>query len=196
MFSDISEAKTKKEFQKLAQELLPVTNASTFNQAIMEFGALQCVPKSPNCSHCIFNDKCFALQKDIVATLPVKLKKTKVTNRYLNYLIIRDVNNNFVVKKREDKGIWFNLYEFTLLEFEKKLSLKNIVDEIKLKFKSKSITLKNDKEIIHKLSHQHLHIRFFELEFNEVVPNAISLEELKKLPVPIVIHNFIETNYF
>lgn len=196
VFSDISDAKTKKEFQQLAHELLPIADAATFNQAIMEFGALQCVPKSPNCSICIFNDNCIALQKNEVINLPVKLKKTKVKNRYLNYLIIRDVNNNFVVRKREDKGIWFNLYEFTLLEFEKKISLKNVVNEIKSNFKPVAIILKNENEIIHKLSHQHLHIHFFEVQFNEIVAGAISLDELKKLPVPIVIHNFLEANYF
>ncbi len=196
VFSDISEPKTKKEFQQLAQELLPLTNASTFNQAIMEFGALQCVPKSPNCSNCIFNHKCVAVQKNLVTTLPVKQKKTKVKNRYLNYLIIRDADDNFVVKKREQKGIWFNLYEFTVLEFESKVSLKKVIDEINLNFKPKAIALKNDNEIIHKLSHQHLHIRFFEIKYSEIITNAIPLDELKKLPVPIVIHNFIETNYF
>lgn len=196
VFSDISVGKTKKEFQQLAQELLTIADASTFNQAIMEFGALQCVPKSPNCSICIFNDKCIALEKNEVANLPVKLKKTKVKNRYLNYLIIKDVNNNFLVRKREDKGIWFNLYEFTLLEFEKKISLKNVVDEIKSTFKPVAIILKNENEMIHKLSHQHLHIHFFEVQFNEIVAGAISLDELKKLPVPIVIHNFLEANYF
>lgn len=196
VFSDISEAKTKKEFQQLAQELLPLTNAFTFNQAIMEFGALQCVPKSPNCFNCIFNHKCVALQKGLVATLPVKQKKTKVKNRYLNYLIIRDADDNFVVRKREEKGIWFNLYEFTVLEFESKVSLKKVIHEINLNFKPKAIALKNDKEIIHKLSHQHLHIRFFEIKYSEIITNAIPLDELKKLPVPIVIHNFIETNYF
>ncbi|UOX34532.1 A/G-specific adenine glycosylase [Flavobacterium sediminilitoris] len=193
--SDIAIPKTKKEFQKLAQELLPIDNAASFNQAIMEFGALQCVPKSPNCEVCVFNSKCLALQKKIVDKLPVKQKKVKVRNRYFNYLIIIDKDNNFVVEKREDKGIWFNLYQFELLESDDKKKLEDVVAEIKTKFKPQSVLLKNTEEIIHKLSHQHLYIHFFELKFDNSIEKAVPISELIKLPFPIVIHNFIESNY-
>ena len=73
--SDISIASTKKEFQDLAFELMPNDAIATFNQAIMEFGALQCVPKNPNCSVCVMNHSCVALQKKMVNQLPVKSKK-------------------------------------------------------------------------------------------------------------------------
>lgn len=75
--TDIAQASAKKEFSSLAFELMPKDNPAQFNQAIMEFGALQCVPKSPNCSICVFNDSCLALQKGIVDQLPVKSKKLK-----------------------------------------------------------------------------------------------------------------------
>ncbi|MEX5669995.1 hypothetical protein ABFV57_34675, partial [Pseudomonas neuropathica] len=77
---------------------------------IMEFGALQCVPKNPNCSDCIFNQSCAALQKKKVDQLPVKLKKLKVRNRFFNYLTFSDEIENIVIQKRTDKGIWHNLY--------------------------------------------------------------------------------------
>ena len=86
--SDISLPKTKTEFQQLAQEVLDKKNPASFNQAIMEFGALQCVPKNPDCNSCVLNSSCAALQHKKVSELPVKSKKTKVTNRYLNYLIL------------------------------------------------------------------------------------------------------------
>ncbi|NHN26658.1 A/G-specific adenine glycosylase [Flavobacterium jejuense] len=193
--SDIAIANTKKEFQQLAQELLPEKYPALFNQAIMEFGALQCVPKSPNCPTCVFNDSCFALEKKCVAELPIKSKKIKVTHRYFNYVIIRDSSDGFVVVKREGKGIWFNLYEFTLLENIQKKSLAEVVEEIRVKFNSNEIILKNEKELVHKLSHQHLHIHFFELKFNHKIEGALSIDELVKLPFPIVIHNFIASNY-
>src|SRR5690554_3639789 len=84
--TDISSSKAKKEFQLLANQMLEAKHPSLFNQAIMEFGALQCVPKSPNCEICVLNDSCVALQEKKVEELPVKLKKTKVTQRHLNYL--------------------------------------------------------------------------------------------------------------
>ena len=109
MDNDISDGKTKKEFQILAQELLPKNNAALFNQAIMEFGALQCVPKNPDCANCIFSSSCAGLQHKKVNILPVKSKKTKVTNKFFNFLILKDIQGNFVVQKREGKGIWENV---------------------------------------------------------------------------------------
>jgi A/G-specific adenine glycosylase len=196
---DISESKTKKEFQKLAQSLLPIKEAANFNQAIMEFGAMQCVPKNPNCTVCIFNTNCGALQNKTVDQLPVKLKKVKVTKRYLNYLILVDVNNNFVIQKRTNKGIWLNLYEFPLIEGLEETKIENTIMEIeKFTFKNNKphkITLLNDGFIKHKLSHQDLHIRFFKLDFNKTIEEAKPLSEIIKFPFPIVIYNFIEANF-
>ena len=192
---DISEAKTKKEFQKLAQELLPRDNAALFNQAIMEFGALQCVPKSPNCTTCVFQNSCYAFQKKKVDVLPFKSKKIKIAHRYFYYLVLRDAVNHFVVSKREEKGIWHNLYEFTLLEYDQKPLLKEVVAHIKELYPAKEIILKNEKELLHKLSHQHLHIHFIEVILNAKIENAISMEKVLQLPMPIVIHNFIASNY-
>jgi A/G-specific adenine glycosylase len=196
---DISESKTKKEFQKLAQSLLPIKEAANFNQAIMEFGAMQCVPKNPNCTVCVFNTNCGALQNKTVDQLPVKLKKVKVTKRYLNYLILVDVNNNFVIQKRTNKGIWLNLYEFPLIEGLEETKIENTIMEIeKFTFKNNKphkITLLNDGFIKHKLSHQDLHIRFFKLDFNKTIEEAKPLSEIIKFPFPIVIYNFIEANF-
>ena len=193
--SDIAIASTKKEFQNLAQELLPHNQPALFNQAIMEFGALQCVPKNPDCSSCIFNDNCFALQNKKVNELPVKTKKNKVTHRYFNYLIIRDKEGDFVVVKREDKGIWFNLYEFTLEESFERKNLDVLINEIQSKYNPIEIVLKNEEELVHKLSHQHLHIHFFELKFDYKIATALPINELMKLPFPIVIYNFVASNY-
>nr|WP_321539525.1 A/G-specific adenine glycosylase [Flavobacterium piscinae] len=75
--TDISSATAKKEFTALANELIDSKQPDVFNQALMEFGALQCVPKNPNCSICVFKDSCAALQKKKVDLLPIKLKKRK-----------------------------------------------------------------------------------------------------------------------
>ncbi|WP_320816221.1 A/G-specific adenine glycosylase [Flavobacterium sp.] len=196
---DISQPKTKIEFQKLAQSLLPVNNAAEFNQAIMEFGALQCVPKSPNCYDCIFNTSCYALQKNEVSNLPFKSKKTKVTKRFLNYLILQDSNKKIIVEKRVGKGIWRNLFQFPLIEeFEEKSSDTSMELIKAFRFndiKPIEILMLNENYIKHKLSHQDLHIRFFKLSFNGELKGAESIEKIKEYPFPIVLHNFIETNF-
>ena len=198
--SDISLPKTKTEFQQLAQEILDKKNPAVFNQAIMEFGALQCVPKNPDCNSCVLNSSCAALQHKKVSELPVKSKKTKVTNRYLNYLILKDSDSNYIVQKREGKGIWENLYEFPLLETDFLLPEKDAIDQIsKMQFynqKPSEILILQNEITLHKLSHQHLHIRFFELRFTSKLPDSKPFTAIEKLPFPIVIHNFMTSNYF
>lgn len=190
MESDISLPKTKKEFADLAFELMPKENPAAFNQAIMEFGALQCVPKNPDCRICVMNDSCLALQKGKVAERPVKLKKTKVVNRYFNYLVYSDAGGNTILNKREGKGIWQNLYEFPLVETDAEADLAMVSDSIGNELLS--ISRINSAAIVHKLSHQHLYITFWKVDAAGILPDAIPAGELPKFPVPIVIHNFIE----
>lgn len=197
--TDISSTQAKAEFRELAGSQLPKDSAADFNQAIMEFGALQCVPKSPDCTNCIFNVNCVAYATGRVGELPVKLKKTKVTNRYFNYLIVKDANGNSLMQKRTAKGIWHNLYEFPLLETVTEVPEKETVQLINtfpgFDFPVANIKLLTPVNVIHKLSHQHLHVRFWEVKTNSVVKNALSHDELRELPVPVVIHNFIDKHW-
>lgn len=194
--TDISSGKAKKEFTALAAELLPKDQAGLFNQAIMEFGALQCVPKSPNCEACVFNTSCMALQEGKVANLPIKLKKTKVTNRYFNYIVISDAEGNTKLQQRTDKGIWYNLYEFPLIETQKEEGFKTIAPLIKSEssFGSSVVGIEevNPISIVHKLSHQHLYIKFWKVTIANALEDGITPEQLKNFPFPIVIHNFIQ----
>jgi A/G-specific adenine glycosylase len=200
--SDISLPATKKDFTALAYELMPKDNPAIFNQAIMEFGALQCVPKNPDCSICIFNSSCVALQKKKVTVLPFKSKKLKVTNRFFNYLILEDILGNTLIQKRTAKGIWHNLYEFPLLETTEIVDfdfVSNVAqNDIFLQYTILSIEDCNDATILHKLSHQHLHIQFWKIKIKETIDNGINHTDLKTFPFPIVIYNFIdkkELNY-
>ena len=194
--SDISLPATKKEFTELAYELMPKDNPAIFNQAIMEFGALQCVPKSPDCSICVFNESCAALQKKKVSILPVKSKKLKVTNRFFNYLILEDVLGNTLIQKRTDKGIWHNLYEFPLVETTEIVDFdvvsKAVRNDIFPSYTILSIEECSETTIVHKLSHQHLHIQFWKVKIAEIIENGLNASELKTFPFPIVIYNFIE----
>jgi A/G-specific adenine glycosylase len=192
--TDISSATAKKEFAKLAKELMPNDNPALFNQAIMEFGALQCVPKNPNCEICVFATSCAALQKKKVAQLPVKTKKTKINNRYLNYIIFEDLENTTLINKRTEKGIWQNLYEFPVIETENPESQEDIISKIKTDFADFEITeiFAFDAPIIHKLSHQHLSISFYKVNVSKKLVGGIGLENIKTFPFPIVIFNFIE----
>lgn len=194
--SDIALPATKKEFTEMAYELMPKDNPAIFNQAIMEFGALQCVPKSPNCMICVFNDSCAALQKKKVDALPVKSKKVKVTNRFFNYLVLEDAVGNTLIHKRTAKGIWHNLYEFPLLETDDIVGFDVVAKAVQFdifpSYTIIGITECAEATVIHKLSHQHLHIQFWKIKINEKIENGVNTSELKTFPFPIVIYNFIE----
>jgi A/G-specific adenine glycosylase len=194
--TDIASSAAKKEFTQVAREVLPKGKANIFNQAIMEFGALQCVPKNPDCGNCVFNDSCLALQKKKVGQLPVKSKKIKVTKRYFNYLVFSDFNENTIVSKRTQKGIWHNLYEFPLIETETTESdlviLELIQNQDFVKNKIQEIHLYNSEPIIHKLSHQHLAIKFWKIKVDGTLFNGINSKSASEFPFPIVIYNFIE----
>ncbi len=201
--SDITQLSTKKEFTALASELMLnhsqiETNAALFNQAIMEFGAMQCVPKNPNCSICIFNSSCMALQKKKVSQLPVKSKKIKVTTRYFNYIVFWDKEEKTSIKKRSEKGIWHNLYEFPLIVTQKEEGFEFISNQIQDLLHNDntvaSVREYNPKSIIHKLSHQHLYIKFWIVNVKDPITNGINFETLLTFPFPIVIFNFIEKN--
>lgn len=194
--NDISVSSTKKVFQELAKEVLPQKNAAIHNQAIMEFGALQCVPKSPNCVNCILGNSCEALKHKTVNSLPVKSKKVKVTNRFFTYLVFEDLGGNTSVKHRTEKGIWQNLYEFPVIESESIIEEDEVITTISKRYsKVKSVSILSSFDVVHKLSHQTLYIRFVKVELLSFLDESIAIYELKKLPFPIVIHNFIE-RYF
>lgn len=105
----------KKLFAQLAQELLDPQQPSRYNQAIMDFGALQCTPTAPDCLFCPLNDSCVALHTGKVDRLPVKEKKTKVTHRYFHYFFVRAADYTFIYK-RGPGDIWQHLYELPLVE--------------------------------------------------------------------------------
>ena len=106
----INSTEGKKVFAALAQELLPVSEASDYNQAIMDFGAIQCTPQSPRCSDCPLMESCAALRSGRVGELPVKQKMLKVRERHLIYIYVRC--QGFVAIHRRGAGdIWQGLWE-------------------------------------------------------------------------------------
>jgi A/G-specific adenine glycosylase len=186
-----------RQFKKLAQELIEVSQPGTYNQAVMEFGARYCVPQNPLCTACIFNDRCEALKSQKVQQLPVKLKKLKVKKRYFNYLAVVSDDGKVLLQQRKGKGIWQHLYEFPLVESKAEISENDLKksDEylsITKGFTISSVSKYNEEVIIHKLSHQHLHTVFWIVTVKELGPNAIPISEINNYPVPVLINTFIE----
>ena len=111
----INTTEGKREFAALAQELLPKNEASAYNQGIMDFGAMQCTPQSPQCMLCPLQETCVALREGRVNELPVKQKTLKVKERRLTYIYIR-YKGMTAIHRRGEGDIWQGLYEPWLVE--------------------------------------------------------------------------------
>lgn len=111
----VGTAAAKKEFTALAQSLLPESAPGDFNQAMMDFGAMQCTPKNPDCPTCPLASACRALASGRVAQLPVKTPKTAVKERYLSYIYLR-CNGMTAIRQRGAGDIWQGLWEPFVIE--------------------------------------------------------------------------------
>lgn len=179
-------------FRKKANELLCKTDSGTYNQAIMEFGAIQCKPQLPDCQQCIFVNNCVAYATGKVDVLPIKLAKTKIKVRYFDYLVVIDNQGFTLLNKRTEKDIWQGLYEFPLIENKVQLSENEIITEVKKRFSAAvEVYLFNENAVVHKLSHQHLHTRFWVVKLGQILEQSIDIQQVTNFPVPILIANFI-----
>ncbi len=187
--TDIASSAAYREFEALATSLMPKDKPDVFNQALMEFGAMQCVPKSPDCSRCPFNDRCYALAQNRVNSLPVKRKKPKPEARHFHYLVFRDSSDQTVLQKRTD-GIWRHLYEFPLVESIGVPQWNDVLEQYR-PLGISSVRAYASEPVIHKLTHLHLHIRFWKIELNGVLKNGISADKIGDFPLPAAIDKFI-----
>ncbi len=111
----INSTEGKKQFAALAQRLLPEKEASAYNQAVMDFGAIQCTPVSPKCLACPLNGGCEALRQGRVGSLPVKIKSLKVRTINLSYVYIR-YQEKTAIRRRHAGELWQGLWDLPLME--------------------------------------------------------------------------------
>lgn len=195
----------KKQIYTKALSLIDKKQPGLFNQAIMEFGALQCKPGNPDCGKCLLKNKCLAFLEGSVERLPVKSKPKKQKARYFNYLVILSEKKKekfLYLRKREGKDVWKNLYDFPMIEtFEE-------ITEEKLFSSSEWMEICGDRQFRkiyqthqykHILTHQLIFARFYIIQFDErrnlVLPYLlVPLEEIKKYPVSRLIEEFLNEN--
>ncbi len=202
----IDSTEGKRLFADLAEELLDRKNPGGYNQALMEFGALHCVPRSPRCEECIFADRCMALATHRVDSLPVKQGKTVVKPRYFNYLYVRCGGDTWI-RRREGRDIWRNLYELPLIETEEACDLSALQQRAEwvALFQgagrvSVSAQVYGSK---HVLSHRIIHARFYIVEVDRAPEGLqgyrpIPIEQLGEYAVSRLTEGFLEnlsTNY-
>lgn len=184
-----------KAIRALAKELLPKDNSATHNQAIMEFGAMQCTPKNTQCEYCIYADKCSVFANNTVTELPIKSKKTKVQNLFLYYIVFQHEGTT-LIQQRSDKGIWRKLYEFPLKESETKLSKKDILELVKERCDIENGSNYTFSAIYnHLLSHRKIQATFIHVKTSQPLEptkdeQLISLSNFEDYPVSRLIERY------
>jgi len=183
----------KKHFAQLAKELLPNHDAAIHNQAIMEMGAIQCLPTNPLCDSCPLLEKCLSYHLKNTHERPVKVKKTKTRDRFFHFLIFQKDNQVFL-EKRESKDIWKHLFQFPLIETSEELTTNDIKKIIFEKFELMPIF--QSEKVVHILSHQKINARFYFFDcFPPNLPSTfirIKKKDIQDFPLPRLIDRFLE----
>ncbi|MDZ4847451.1 MAG: A/G-specific adenine glycosylase [Chitinophagales bacterium] len=195
----IDSTKGKQQFKALAEQLLSKKEPAKFNQAIMDFGAVQCVPKNPDCGKCALSSNCVARKKKQVENLPVKSKKTKQRERFFHYLVILEGDFTYL-KKREAKDIWQGMFEFPLIEGKRLLEKRQLLQtkEFKSLFSQNKIRkIELHASLRQMLSHQKIHAAFYEVTLSSKMKNQkflrVANREINGFAFPGIIRDYLTT---
>ncbi len=204
--SPINSSQGKAVIQEIAQQLISIPTPDVYNQAIMEFGAVQCTPQKPACDTCIFHADCIAYQTQQVEILPKKDAKVKIKKRYFHYLVLQ-LGDKLLMKKRPKGDIWQGLYDFYLVEADKPYAAKQLSDELlTLVHQHQLEIVKYPWEAKHILTHRVIYASFFHISlpttFMEVVApllqqyamEAVTMEAIQSLPKSVLICKFLNAH--
>ncbi len=189
----------KKLFQQLADEVLDRNQPGQHNQAMMEFGAMLCKPKNPDCGICPVREACNAYQTSRINLLPVKLKNLKIRERYFNYFLITH-QDQILLNKRSIDDIWANLYDLPLIETPNYTPIENLssLPEFKSFFGDQTIVISTSPIRKHVLTHQRIFAHFIHLQVDQAQINLqhswfyTSFNSLEKLAMPKIIDQFLK----
>ncbi len=204
----VNSAKGKKQLYTLVLDLIDQEQPGEFNQAIMEFGALQCKPYNPDCKNCIFQLECKAYKQDNVSDIPVKIANIKVRKRYFHYFLLI-YNGHIYLNKRIKNDIWQNLYDFPHIETNRFFPESHVTEEFANQFRisqDQIQILNTSDEYKHILTHQRILARFYIIKFqnqklfrkiktlnsNQFI--YIKKETIDKYPLPRLIDKYLTEN--
>jgi len=203
----IDSTKGKKEFQRLADELLLKKKSAAYNQAIIDFGAKCCTPKSPDCETCPFSRSCYAYKNDAIDKLPFKAKKLIKKTRYFNYLVFK-TNKKVLVNRRGAGDIWNGLYDFVLIETADQITTRSSLEKLECAEEVKDLLRQSKpskalpKIFKQQLTHQTIIATFFEMDYKGKRQKAeeslswIAMEKLSSIAFPKIVTNYLEDESF
>ncbi|WP_144789130.1 A/G-specific adenine glycosylase [Lysinibacillus fusiformis] len=180
---DIAIPKTKKIFEAAVEELIDPTNASSFNQGLMELGALICTPTSPKCLLCPVREYCTAFNEGEPEKLPVKSKKIKMKHLSYDILVCQDEQGRFLMEQRPEEGLLANLWQFPMLDTSQvSVSVESFLKEcaIRVQAKHELLTFK------HVFSHLTWHVNSYYMKCESTsMGDWFTQEQIEQLPMPV-----------
>jgi len=185
----------KKQFAELADALIDPSCPDTYNQAIMDFGATQCRPGQPDCTHCPLSEICLAFKNDCVDKLPVRRTEAPKRERFFNYFVCQK-GAMVWLRERLTNDVWRHLWEFPLVETAENLTLESLLEQPEARaLLGESPLVHVPVQLKHVLSHQIIHARFIPVDVSADVIigyTAFSPEQLSDLPVSRLIDRYLE----
>jgi len=201
---DLDIRKSQKYFRKIADEMIPSDRPGMFNQAMMEFGALQCIPRNPDCPQCPVQSHCTAFKMGLQHELPFKSRAKPSRNRYFHYLVLQH-EDRLLMRERSSNDIWKNLYDFPLIENKSFLPEEDLL-KLSNDLLDSTLMLEEVSPVYrHLLSHQNLYVRFYLLRPDLKGGNAaikhkdshlININDVADLPKPVLITRYLNDHIF
>lgn len=183
-------------FSEILRNYLPAEHAGQFNQALMEFGALHCTPRSPGCETCPFRNDCAAFNAKQIEFFPVKATKTKVKEVFYHFIVMQR-GESLWLTQRDDSGLWKKLWHFPMLGTELDLHEGEVMDRVtsSFQFQSDQLIHKGNWKTVHLLSHRKIQARFWQFECMSAPRNKgiveINSKDLESFALPQLMVKFL-----
>lgn len=181
----VDKMETKKEISRIAHQYLDLNNPGSFNQAIMDFGALQCVPSNPDCSQCPLHESCYAFANKMVDVLPYKMKSVVKKTITMEYYVLFD-ESHILINKRTGNSIWKGLYDFITISSKQGTTESAIIQSVPQGLVSHVNPVKVLGPYVHILTHRRItaYFHLYQAAFDLTGPKVKSpyyLVDRKKL---------------
>ena len=179
------------------KDVIPANDPANFNQAMMELGALVCVPKNPKCEVCPIADFCIARSENLQNVLPINIKKTKIRQRTIHYFFVTDLTQKCIIQKRSADSIWGGLYEFPNVDYEDLGFPREVIGEI-ISTNVVNFELPNKPVGIatHKLSHQNITAVLWVVKTSQLIERErfklIDVSDLNNFPLHKLMLKFVD----
>lgn len=199
---DPSKRSTREGLYAILSTMIKDVDPGQFNQAMMNFGAMQCKARNPDCETCVLAKSCVAFRDGLVNVLPVRVKRAQRRLRFFHYFVIHD-NDKVVIRKRITKDIWQQMYDFPLIETSTTGMPPSRLRQSYLQQLGITSTLSTKRicTISQTLTHQEIHCTFYDVKLNKrpktLLPDHYRVEQVQNLMTfayPKVIRTFLSDN--